>query len=187
MKFSEVRKTTDGRYYTKATTDENTQVTVQIDKVKVSDFSMLTFLDDTNTNKITDIDTENKAAAVDNSESWFGKVLSERQLKAAYVSSMQEGVMNISKVTIGRKSVMKVFDHEHNEINVDDIDNELMCDVVIEFSGLWFLRNSFGPIWRLAQIRCHRPKKISYTSACLFSKDEQADSGSDIEDDDDFV
>lgn len=185
MKFSEVRKTTDGRYYTKATAGENTQVTVQIDKVKVSDFSMLTFSDITNTSKITDIDTENKAAAVDNSEAWFGKVLNEIQLKAAYVSSMQEGVMNISKVTIGKKSVMKVFDHEHNEISVDDIDSELTCDVVIEFSGLWFLRNSFGPIWRLAQIRCHRPKKISYTNACLFSKDAQADS--DIEDDDDFV
>jgi hypothetical protein len=47
--------------------------------------------------------------------------------------------------------------------------------VVLELSGLWFLKKSFGPIWRILQVRVRAPPKTPELPKDYLFSDEPAD------------
>lgn len=190
LNYGTVIKTKDGRYYSKVTNNDNDaggRIMIQMDNVTLVNEDIIEFSDEYNTSKIVNIDTANKESALKNSNEWFSKLLSEKHINSAYVQSITDGTMNISKATVGKKVVTRVFDHKHTELTTDGLVDNIVCDVVLEFSGLWFMRNSFGPIWRLAQVRLPRPKKNIYPDQCLFMPCDGGEQDDEDEDDDDFV
>lgn len=191
MKYADLTKTTDGRIYARVFTDENERVMIQINNVTwegmgPNDEGGVLKFTGCDVSKITDIDNTNRETATTKSVAWFGKQLKENQLNAAYVSSIAGDLMNIPKATVGKKTVTRIFDHNHETIEDSNIPEGTCCDVILEFSGLWFLRTTFGPIWRIAQVRLKPPAKKIYPNTCLFN-DITADSqeGDDVEEDED--
>jgi hypothetical protein len=53
------------------------------------------------------------------------------------------------------------------------------CDILVELTGLWFLKKSFGPVWRVIQVRLK--KESSFPNKYMFS-----DEGDDQESDDEY-
>jgi hypothetical protein len=76
----------------------------------------------------------------------------------------------------------KAYSHDKTEMNPDDLEEDTKCDVVVEYSGMWFLKKSFGPIWRLVQVRRRAPPKKHYTDDYLFEDDQANESPSSDED-----
>jgi hypothetical protein len=172
MLYNAPAKGDDGLYFVKALNDSKRKCLVQLNKVKMTDVTgdiVMELGSDDNVAKIQAIDTENLSAAVDNAETWFGKKLSDKVVEGAYTSSIADG-----QITGERIEVTKVFNSEQEEVDFETIQPGKICDVILEFAGLWFAKKSFGSSWNVVQVRVHPdPILDTYPEGYAFVDDEQ--------------
>ena len=196
MKFDQPKKTQDGRYYLKVSNDDGSRVLVQLNNVnianKFSDEEQVTLgLNEINQGKVKTIDDVCVSQAEESSQEWFGKVLSPATLKSAYTGLSGKDSINVSKATVKGKVVTNIFDHEKNVMAHDDLGENVACDVILEFSGIWFMKKTYGPIWRLAQVKVRSPPKKKqpvYPNNYMFAdEDVEDESEQETEDDSDFI
>ncbi len=153
MLYNAPAKGEDGLYFVKALNDSKRKCLVQLNKVNIADISgdvVINLNSEVNTGKIQVIDEHNLSAAVENAETWFGKKLSDKVVEGAYTSSIADG-----QITGERIEVTKVFNSEQEDIDFDTIQSDKVCDVILEFAGLWFAKKSFGSSWNVVQVRVH--------------------------------
>lgn len=93
--------------------------------------------------------TQAKAAKVE----WFGKELSDDTIVNAFQESVTDGLLGASLATVKGQVTTIAFDTQKNSIDVQDVKGDTKCDVMFELAGMWFLKKSFGPIWRVLQVR----------------------------------
>lgn len=177
MFYDTPKKLPDGRYYLKVQTDEGNRCMIQLNNstllTKFSESDEVTIsLSSKGIDKLQDMNDHNLQAAKENSKEWFGKELQEKTLSSAYTPNVKGDSMNTGKATVKKQIVTKCFDHDKNPIDLDTLDEGVMCDVMVEFSGLWFMKKTFGPIWRIAQIRLKAPPKKNYPDEYLFDDSE---------------
>ena len=174
MNYGSPKKIPDGRYYLKVT-DEATggRVMVQLNKIRL----LTTFTDSDDVTlelnpaasaKISEVDSLNISAAKANCQEWFGKSLADQTLEAAYTKSIQDLTMNTTKAKVGSQVVTKTFSHDRSIVDTNQLVIGTECDVILEFSGIWFMKKTFGPIWRVAQVRLLAPPKKLYPDDYLF-------------------
>jgi hypothetical protein len=101
-------------------------------------------------NKIQEVDTGNLVAAVENCETWFNRKLSDNVITSAYTSSHLS-----QEITGDLLDVTRVYDSKQEGIDIQSVQPGKMCDVILEFAGLWFAKKNFGPSWNVVQIRVH--------------------------------
>ena len=112
-----------------------------------------------------DLLTQAKASKVE----WFGKELSDETILNAFQESVTDGVLGASLSSVKGQVTTTAFDTQKNPIELQAVRSETKCDVVLELSGLWFLKKSFGPIWRVLQVRVRggmttpTPKEYMFT------------------------
>jgi hypothetical protein len=172
MLYNTPIKGDDGLYFVKALNDSKRKCLIQLNGVKLVDVSgdiVMDLTSDANVAKIQDIDTGNLSAAVENAETWFGKNLSDKVVEGAYTSSVAD-----RQVTGERIDVTKVFNSDQEEVDFETIQPGKTCDVILEFSGLWFAKKSFGSSWNVVQVRVHPdPILDTYPEGFAFVDDEQ--------------
>jgi hypothetical protein len=127
------------------------------------------------------IDDELLSQAKASKVAWFGKELSDETITNAFQESVTDGVLGASLATIKGEVVTTAFDTQKNPVELQDVKPESKVDVLLELSGLWFLKKSFGPIWRVIQVRVRSgaqrapaPKEYLFTDAAE-SDDDPAD------------
>jgi hypothetical protein len=179
----------DGRYFLRVNKEDESRVMIQLNGAKLltkfDESDLVTIeLDPASTHKITDVDSQTLVAAKAHCEAWFGKVLSDQRLDAAYIKSMNGPSMNVSKAKVGSKIVTSFFSHTKSAIDPSSVDVGSKCDVILEFSGIWFMQKTFGPVWRVAQVRLSAPPKKLYPDEYLF---QDADEVAEEEQDDDYI
>ncbi len=84
------KQTDNGEYFLKISKDDKKKMLIQLNKIKVLDSSgdlQMEITSDKDMKKLADIDTVNIQVAKDNSESWFGKKLTDTALERSYVFS----------------------------------------------------------------------------------------------------
>jgi hypothetical protein len=153
MLYNAPAKGDDGLYFVKALNDSKRKCLVQLNKVKVADVSgdiVFELASEANVQKIGAIDTLNLEAARENCETWFGKQLSEKVIEGAYTSSVADG-----QVTGERIEVTKAFNAQQESVDIENVQAGKVCDVILEFAGLWFAKKSFGSSWNVVQVRVH--------------------------------
>ena len=153
MLYNAPAKGDDGLYFVKALNDTKRKCLVQLNKVKVADISgdvVLDLVSEANLQKIGDIDTLNLEAAQENCETWFGKQLTEKVIQGAYTPSVSDG-----QITGECIEATKVFSAHQEFIDLEHVQPGKMCDVILEFAGLWFAKKSFGSSWNVVQVRVH--------------------------------
>lgn len=172
MLYNAPAKGEDGFYFVKALNDSKRKCLVQLNKVNIADISgdvVINLNSDVNTGKIKVIDEHNLSAAVENAETWFGKKLSDNVVEGAYTSSIADG-----QITGERIEVTKVFNSDQEDIDFDTIQSDKVCDVILEFAGLWFAKKSFGSSWNVVQVKVHPdPNLDTYPEGFAFVEDEQ--------------
>jgi len=179
MNYGIPKKIPDGRYYLKVTDETGGRVMVQLNKIRL--LTTFTESDDVTLElnpaasaKISEIDIQNIAAAKANCQEWFGKSLADQTLEAAYAKSTQDLTMNTTKAKVGSQIVTKTFSHDRTVVDTNQLVIGTECDVILEFSGIWFMKKTFGPIWRVAQVRLLAPPKKLYPDDYLFQDAEES-------------
>ena len=65
--------------------------------------------------------------------------------------------------------VAKAFDSRKNPVELSAVGEGAQCDVLIELAGLWFLKKSFGAVWRVIQARVRSgPKAAAFPTQYMF-------------------
>jgi hypothetical protein len=109
--------------------------------------------------------TQAKASKVE----WFGKELSDETILNAFQESVTDGVLSATLASVKGQVTTTAFDTQKNQLELQAVKSESKCDVMLELSGLWFLKKSFGPIWRVLQVRVRSvttvppPKEYMFT------------------------
>jgi hypothetical protein len=174
MEFTKPVKLPDGRYFLKinGTRRQVNDVLLQDDLVgKSVNFKVETGLD-----VFQSIDEEILGHAKQSKVEWFGKELSDETINNAYQESVTDGILSSSLATIKGEIVTLAFDRQKNPVPLQDIKADTRCDVMFELAGLWFLKKSFGPIWRVIQVRVRgAPKAPDFPKDYLFTDDPEDD------------
>jgi len=179
MKFTSPKKTPDGRYFLKVSNDDNSRVLLQLNKTvlktKLSESLDCTLgLSDLGQAKIKEIDSLVVKEAENSSELWFGKKLGQATLKSAY-TGLSEDTLNVNKVQQKGVCLLNIFNHKRDALAQEDIEIESECDVIVEFSGVWFMKKTYGPIWKLVQVKT-RKEINTYPSDYMFVDDSGSES-----------
>jgi hypothetical protein len=153
MIYDKLSKGDDGTYHVRAFTDDRKKYFIQLNDVTITDVSEdLVF--ETIHEKIDAVHEMNIQSAIENSQEWFGKKLTEKTLRAAYT---REDTLSAERIPD-----TKVFDAEKVPVDFDVIAAGDTCSVIVEFSGLWFAKKAFGPSWNIVQVRVQPPPEEKF-------------------------
>lgn len=168
MEYGKPAKLQDGRYFLRISNKDGSRVLKQLNGVEAQEANCFKVRD-----TLAEYDDQILAQAEVCSEEWFGKKFDLESLKKAFDSSVSSGILEAPLVKrAGSGAVItKVFDAERNEVSPEVLVPGTYCDIVVELSGLWFLKKSFGPVWRLVQARLK--KQPTFPNKYMFSEDDE--------------
>ena len=168
MEYGKPQKLPDGRYFLRIagkTQQVNGIVLQDSLETKTVKFKVPESASDIFKTIDEEILTQAKASKVD----WFGKELSDDTILNAFQESVTDGVLDASLATVKGQVTTTAFDTQKNRVELQAVKSETKCDVMLELAGLWFLKKSFGPIWRVLQVRVRgepvapTPKEYMFT------------------------
>jgi len=171
MEFASPQKLPDGRYFLKITGQM-----FQLKNVKVQEglTSSITIEVPEYSEKFSSIDDQIVEEAKKSKVAWFGRELSDETIQGAYQGSVTEGCLNASLAKLKGEVVTKAFNSQKEPIDLSAVEPGAQCDLFVELAGLWFLKKSFGPVWRVVQARLRggaRPQ--SFPTQYMFEDEDE--------------
>ena len=168
MEFGTPVKLQDGRRFLKIQ-----GCTIQLNNVKVQEglgVSSPTFeLPESLHEKISVLDEEIVSRAKADKQAWFGADLKDETIQGAFQSSLTDGTLSAGLAKLKGEVVAKAFDSQKNPVELSAVGEGAQCDVLIELAGLWFLKKSFGAVWRVIQARVRSgPKAAAFPTQYMF-------------------
>lgn len=112
---------------------------------------------------IDDIDQQILDCAVQNSTAWFGREINRDTLAQYYQYSLENGALQVNLDTNARGKVTTTIFDQNKQV-VTEVSPETQCAALVKLDGLWFLKRTFGPVWKVIQIRV---KKQPQPVQCL--------------------
>ena len=170
MEYATPQKLPDGRYFLKITGQRKqlNNVTLQ-DDLTTKNLNLK--IQDDHVDFFKGIDEEILTQAKQSKVDWFGKELSDETIQNAYQESLTDGVVGASLATVKGEFITQAFDRQRTSIELSKVKKDTQCDIMLELSGLWFLKKSFGPIWRVLQVRVRGAAKPPVVKEYLFEDD----------------
>jgi hypothetical protein len=148
MQFASPQKLPDGRYFLKITGQM-----IQLNNVKVQEGLTPSVTIEVPEDKFSSIDEAIVEEAKKSKVAWFGRELSDETIQAAFQGSVTDGCLSASLAKLKGEVVTKAFNSQKEPIELSSVEPGAQCDLFVELSGLWFLKKSFGPVWRIIQAR----------------------------------
>lgn len=178
MEFGDPKKLPDGRYFLKiggATHQLNGLILQGTLATKSVNFGV------SDSDLFTKIDDEIVEKAKQSSVAWFSKELSAETITNAYQESVTDSVLGASLASVKGEIVTTAFDSQKNPVELSAVADGSKCDVILELAGLWFLKKSFGPVWRVLQVRVRGAARPAPPKEYMFSDEpEDEDDPSDF-------
>jgi hypothetical protein len=153
MEFTAPTKLSDGRYVV-STIGDCGLFTIRDCSVTPSEDEWSLSLP--STQMISDIDSQIVDLAVKNSETWFGREMSRDTLSTYYQYSLDNGCLQASLSVNSKGRVSTVIFDETKSV-VKDVAPGAQCAALVKLDGLWFLKRTFGPVWKIVQLRVKKP------------------------------
>jgi len=151
MEYGKPQKLPDGRYFLRIS--GKTQQVNGLVLEGALDTKTVKFKVPEGTDIFKTIDEELIAQAKASKVEWFGKELSDETILNAFQESVTDGILDASLATVKGQVTTTAFDTQKSPVELQAVKSESKCDLVLELAGLWFLKKSFGPIWRVLQVR----------------------------------
>jgi hypothetical protein len=148
MQFASPQKLPDGRYFLKITGQM-----LQLNNVKVQEGLTSSMTIEVPDDKFSSIDEQIVEEAKKSKVAWFGRDLSDETIQAAFQGSVTDGCLSASLSKIKGEVVTRAFNTQKEPIELSVVEPGSQCDLFVELAGLWFLKKSFGPVWRVVQAR----------------------------------
>jgi hypothetical protein len=158
MEYSQPIKIPDGRYYLKVSKGGE-RVFYQLNKLKLVDETLLAAknlsfqLNEMSQSIVASVEQDLINQAVASKLDWFGKEIADETIQKAYQSALEGTIFQAPLATVKGDVVTVAYDTQKNGVELGSIQKDATLDVLVELSGLWFLKKSCGPIFRIAQIR----------------------------------
>lgn len=125
--------------------------------------------------KISAIDEQVLTKAKESKQEWFGADLKDETIQGAFQSSLTDGTLSAGLAKIKGEVVTKAFDGQKQAIELSEVGEGAQCDLLLELAGLWFLKKSFGTVWRIVQARVRGPPKAPAFPTQYMFEDEVED------------
>jgi len=157
--YSAPEKLPDGRYYVKVTEP----FYVQLPSVTVGEFGGSDMLIHGDMGKVAQVDQKIIDDAVENSTTWFSKQIVRETLQNYYQSAIEDSSVQVA-------ASKPVFFSPAKEVTKTPPAPGSVCSVLLQLDGIWFLKRSFGPVWKVVQVRERKPVE---PVKCLIESDEE--------------
>lgn len=180
MDYGKPVKIPDGRYYLKVSKGGQ-RVFFQLNKVDVSSFESknLTLKLDPNQHfTVHKYQAEIVEKAVQSSEEWFGRVIPQETIQKAFQSALgPESQFDVSLATVNGEVCTSFFgaDRQPKARNSE----WSKVDLLVELCGVWFLKKSFGPIFKIVQVKDTKSVQKRYPTEYLFQDEPEPDENPD--------
>jgi|TARA_B110000858_G_scaffold196226_1_gene254503 hypothetical protein len=148
----------DGLYHVHAFNDDRKRCFTRLNNVKVVEITDDDIMFDINgSDAIEALHDTNMQSAVENSETWFGKKLSDKTIRTSYIRD--------ETITADRIEHTKIFRSDKVIADKDALQVGENCSVILEFHGLWFAKKAFGPAWNVVQVKLDKdePEEVQET------------------------
>jgi hypothetical protein len=180
MEYGKPVKIPDGRYYLKVS-DGGQRVFFQLNKLDAPSFdtkNVVLKLDPNQHFTVHKYQEEIINKAVESSEEWFSRVIPAETIKKAFQSALtSDSQFEVSLATVNGVVCTTFFGADRQP---KDIQSEWKkVDVLIELCGVWFLKKSFGPIFKIVQVKENKPAPNRYPSEYLFKDDPEPEENPD--------
>lgn len=186
MEFGTPTKLPDGRRFLKIQ-----GAPIQLNNVKVQEgfgvASPTLELPESLYEKISALDEQVLTRAKEDKQAWFGADLKDETIQGAFQSSLTDGTLSVGLAKLKGEIVTKVFDNQKNSLELASVGEGAQCDVLLELAGLWFLKKSFGAVWRVIQARVRGPPKAPAFPTQYMFEDEPADEEVEADDPSDYI
>lgn len=117
--------------------------------------------DDTIINFFNDFDEAAIKEAVNNSQLWFGKVLTETDIRSIFRKTVKQ---NGTYLPLMRSKIIldecDIFDINKEITSVDCIKPKSQVQLILECVGVYFVRKEFGITWKAQQIKVFPSDKL---------------------------
>ncbi len=168
MEFTSPVKLPDGRYYVKVANDTGARILERNVKLGEIQEDMVLTLSDVS--QITSFDEKIINHAVENSAQWFQREITQEVIKGYYQSALDDNILQcIPNVSPKGKISVALFSDAKEALT--KVEAGTVCTVLLQLDGIWFLKKSFGPVWKLVQVRV---KRQAQPVQCLI-EDEDSD------------
>jgi hypothetical protein len=157
--YSSPEKLPDGRYFVRA----DPAFYLQLPSVTVGELGKDEVILHGNLDKMLEVDQQLIKDAVENSVAWFSKQISQEVIHNYYQSAVEDSTVQVS-------SHKPVFFGINKEVTKTPPASGSVCAVLLQLEGLWFLKRSFGPVWKLVQVRERRQVE---PVKCLIDSDDE--------------
>lgn len=178
MQFApEVTTLSDGRKFIRCTENRLKLKDCVLDEDFQADDSVTMQLTDDVAEVIRQRDQLIIQSAKDNSVAWFGRNLSDKKIEGAYVPGVvQSGLMTCEKARVKGQVVVRAFNLDKTNVQLDDLKKGVKCHVVSELLGVLIYQKNFSPLWKVVQVlvlpapKPRKPKR--YTDECMFDDED---------------
>jgi|TARA_R110000851_G_scaffold219496_1_gene372260 hypothetical protein len=157
LQFADIEDVGDEkRVYVKS--GENKPMFKQFNNVRVEEVTEDSVVFNLQGNDISSYDDDIRASAQANSKEWFGRDVSEKTISKAYTSPVKNDVFETQVLkTVDGVNRVRVFDHEKNNVDFQNLTEGTICDVVVQLRYIWFVKRNFGPEWISVQLKTVKP------------------------------
>ena len=142
MIYDTITKGDDGLYHVHAFTDEHKRCFIRLDNVMITDATDDITFDVNASTAIDEIHEGNIQNAIENGESWFGKKVSEKTIRSAYIRD--------EALTAECIEQTKIFGSDKELLDKDALVVDSKCSVILEF----------GPAWNVVQVKIENPESV---------------------------
>lgn len=179
MEFSVPQKLPDGRRFLKVS-----GCVIQLNAVRLQEGlgvpSVTVDVPDSLHDKISVIDEQVLTKAKESKQDWFGADLKDETIQGAFQSSLTDGTLSVGLAKVRGEVVVKAYDCQKQELELASVGEGAHCDLLVELAGLWFLKKSFGCVWRIVQARIRgAPKAPAFPTQYMFEDEVEEEQAAD--------
>lgn len=156
--YSAPEKLQDGRYFVKV----QEPYYVQLPSVTLGEIGQEVLVHG-DMSKVVQVDEKLISDAVENSTSWFSKAIARDVIQNYYQSAVEDSSLQVT-------APKPVFFGVNKEVTKTPPAAGSLCSVLLQLDGIWFLKRSFGPVWKLVQVRERRQVE---PVRCLIDSDDE--------------
>jgi len=170
MEYGAPVKVPDGRYYLKVTGNNR----IQFNKLNVTSFDgkpIVLQLDESQLSQVKSLEDQIISKANESSVAWFGREISPDTIGKAFQSSLSAETFETCLATACGRVITTFWDS--NKSQKDQSSEWSSVDLIVELTGVWFLKKSFGPIFKILQVK--ESRQIVRTRGTYLFSDESDD------------
>lgn len=176
MEFGKPVKIPDGRYYMKIA---GNGVAIQLNKMEVGTLTkeLSLQLNEAQQETIRKYEAEIVAKAKECSLDWFGREVSPAAIEKAFDSALTDGKFDVQLSTSRGQVVTRFFGADKQPKQIEEVSGRV--DLIVELTGVYFFKKSFGPIFRVIQVKESASSTKKVPTEYLFQDEEEEEDPND--------